>query len=103
MKLSFTYQCSDQCRLLYDCDVQYISSREIQNQKGMKKVTGYETSQFEYCVTPEVRDVQDMEEGTEGMKNAKAEFIDKVQREKIQRRRSKEIIIRRELYSTAPG
>ena len=35
-----------------------------------------------------------MEEGTEEMKNAKAEFIDKVQGEKIQRRRSKEIILK---------
>jgi hypothetical protein len=35
-----------------------------------------------------------MEEGTEEMKNAKSEFIDKVQGEKIQRRRSKEIILK---------
>ena len=35
-----------------------------------------------------------MEEGTEEMKNAKAEFIDKFGEEKIQRRRSKEIILK---------
>jgi hypothetical protein len=35
-----------------------------------------------------------MEEGKGEMKNAKAELIDKVQGEKIQRRRSKEIILK---------
>jgi hypothetical protein len=35
-----------------------------------------------------------MEEGTEEMKYAKSEFIDKVQGEKIQRRRSKETILK---------
>ena len=45
-------------------------------------------------MTAEVRDVYDMEERTEEMKNAKAEFIDKFQGEKIQRRRSKEIILK---------
>jgi len=34
-------------------------------------------------VTPEVRDVFDMGEGKEEMKKAKAEFIYKVQREKL--------------------
>ena len=57
----------------------------------MKRVTGYKSLHFDYRVTAEVRDVYGMEEGTEEMKNAKAEFIDKFQGEKIQRRRSKEI------------
>jgi hypothetical protein len=35
-----------------------------------------------------------MEDGKEVMKNAKAELIDKVQGEKIQRRWSKEIILK---------
>ena len=35
-----------------------------------------------------------MEKGTEEMKDAKSEFIDKIQGEKIQRRRSKEIILK---------
>ena len=35
-----------------------------------------------------------MEEGTEEMKDANSEFIDKVQGEEIQRRQSKEIILK---------
>jgi len=35
-----------------------------------------------------------MEDGAEEMKNGKAEFMDEVQGEKFQRRRSKEIILK---------
>jgi hypothetical protein len=35
-----------------------------------------------------------MEKGAEGMKTEKAEFIDKVQGEKIQSRQSKEVIFK---------
>jgi hypothetical protein len=35
-----------------------------------------------------------MEDGMEEMKNGKAEFIDKLQGEKIRRRRCKEIILK---------
>jgi hypothetical protein len=35
-----------------------------------------------------------MEEGTEEMKIAKAEFIDKVQRQKVQRKRRKELNVK---------
>ena len=84
-------QCFNQCRVLYDCDVQHISSREIQRHKWIKKVTGYQTSQFDYRVNPEVRDVQDMEDGAEEMKTVKAEIIDKVQGENIPFRGHKEL------------
>ena len=55
----------------------------MQSNYTMNKFTGQETLQFDYRVTPEVRDVFDMGEGKEEMKKAKAEFIYKVQREKL--------------------
>jgi hypothetical protein len=60
----------------------------------MQKVTGYETLQFDYRVTAEVKDVWGMAGGKEKLRNAKAEFIDKVEGEKIQCRRSKDVFFK---------
>ena len=83
MKFCFMQQYFDQCRLLYGCDVHYISSREFQRHKRLKKFTRCENLQFDCRLSLDVRDVWDMEDVMEDVKNAKAEFIDKFQGEKF--------------------